>query len=41
VLAYTYLMSAFIGLAWSRLHRRESGGDVPAAPEEQTRVSNE
>ncbi len=45
VLAYTYLASAFIGMAWAKLHRR---GGAPAAaahaaaePDEQTRVSNE
>jgi CDP-diacylglycerol--serine O-phosphatidyltransferase len=42
VLAYTYLASAFIGLAWSRLHRRDTGSlDAAATPEETTRVSNE
>lgn len=30
VMAYAYLMSAFIGLAWTKFQRRESQGAVPA-----------
>lgn len=33
VMAYTYLASAFIGLAWNRLHRRGDGVTPPDAPE--------
>jgi CDP-diacylglycerol--serine O-phosphatidyltransferase len=42
VLAYTYLASAFIGQAWSKLYRRDAAAP-PVEPEtaEQTRVSNE
>jgi CDP-diacylglycerol--serine O-phosphatidyltransferase len=36
VLAYTYLLSAFIGLAWSRLRRRpDAAGAATPPPEEQ------
>lgn len=47
VLAYTYLASAFIGLAWSRLHRRDGtvqvASEAQAAPREEPArvVSNE
>ena len=33
ILAYSYLMSAFIGLVWHRLRRSKDGGDAAAAPE--------
>jgi CDP-diacylglycerol--serine O-phosphatidyltransferase len=47
VLAYTYLASAFIGLAWSRLHKRDAAGQAtgeahePSHDEPARVVSNE
>ena len=40
VLAYGYLLSAFIGLAWSRIRRRPETAPAPAAPPEEERPQN-
>ena len=34
VMAYTYLASGFVGLAWSKLHKKDAGSGQPAAGSE-------
>ena len=40
VMAYTYLMSAFVEMAWNRLHRREAGSGQRTAGREYSEIAD-